>query len=377
MTMHIDNATAQALSSNPAGTTPQDEPETGMWHGAPVSVAVQPNDILTDAAEEITFAIAEHAETHKLEERDLEEELPLELPPIESILAYLESAGRDAPEERLKQFVDTLKRNAQQGRAPISPREESRRQFGTVTEQFLALSFAADQLTREGGYDAVLDEVRTALEDQHDDFGRHIRADLNTVNTAAGFGRGDPARIDAFQTSYRDAVLGHSDLAGMLKGALERFGDSDYRSTVQHLIRALGDDLAATRGSSVEPARLHAVLQDLYLMEVLATMLDGCQALAQKMSSEHALPAPAAGNLLQDAVAVSGERWNNAGRFGAIADKYAAHAPAPRIAFLSGMKTMVRNMPIKVFADPDARSNVLEAAQGALDAAVALEEESE
>ncbi len=78
------------------------------------------------------------------------------------------------------------------------------------------------------------------------------------------------------------------------------------------------------RGSSVQPARLNAVLQDLYSMEVLATMLEGCQKLVAKMATQHGVTAPTAGNLMQDLAGASAERWSNSSRFAAIADKYGA-----------------------------------------------------
>jgi type III secretion protein W len=163
----------------------------------------------------------------------------------------------------------------------------------------------------------------------------------------------------------------------MLKGALERFGADDYRGAVQHLIRALGDDLASMRGTSVQPARLNAVLQDLYLMEVLATVLDSCQTLTRKLSASAGVKPPRAEELLQDIVSASGERWSNASRFTAIADKYAEAEPTARVSFLTMMKALVKNLPVKVFADADARSNVLDAAQGALDSAIEQEEQVE
>ncbi len=82
-------------------------------------------------------------------------------------------------------------------------------------------------------------------------------------------------------------------------------------------------------------------------------------------------------DLLQDIVSASGERWSNPGRFNAIADKYGAADPTPRVWFLSATKTLIKSLPIKVFSDTDARSNVLDAAQGALDTAIELEEQVE
>jgi type III secretion protein W len=376
MTLRIDNSSQQpTLASGQGGRAAPQDRDAGLWQGATVQVAADPFDLITDAAEEITFEHSERAEACKLEEREIEEPQQVDLPPIEKILSYLEATGKGDPDERLRRFIDAVRRNAEH-KSDTGPREQARQEFGDVTEQFLALSFAAHELAREGSNDPLLQEVHTALEELNDDFGPQVRADLNTIDAAAQFGQGDAQRVGAFQASYRDAVLGGQDLAGMLKGALERFGESDYRGAVQQLIRALGDDLASMRGPSVQPTRLNAVLQDLYSMEVLATMLESCQRLAQKVGAQAGHAALEASNLLQDLVAASGERWSNPGRFSAIADKYGMAAPGQRVAFLTDVKALVREVPVKVFADADARFNVLNAAQGALDEAVATEEES-
>ncbi len=376
MTVRIDSPTAQPLASSQGGPAAQSESDVGLWHGTSVQVAVESADLLTDAAEEISFSHSEHVEARKLEEREIEEPPPLELPPVDSILAYLEAAGQEDPQERLKQFVDELKRKATQDHNS-DPQEEARRRFGEVTEQYLALAFAAQALAGSDSFELLNDKIRTALEELDDDFGPHVRADLNTIGPAGEFGQGDTDRTAAFQSSYRDAVLGGQDLVAMLKGALGRFGENDYRGAVQHLIKALGDDLTSIRGSSAEPARLNAVLQDLYSMEVLATMLEGCQKLTARMAAQHGVTVSSAGELLQDLVSASGERWSNSSRFASIADKYGATIPpSSRVAFLGGVKALVRDLPLKTFADADARSNVLDAAQGALDTAITLEEES-
>jgi len=374
MTLRIDGTNSQPLANPQGSPATSRQSETGVWAGASVQVAATADDLLTDSAEEITMSHSEHVESRKLEEREIDESPPLALPSIDSIIAYLDAAGRKNPQAGLEQFVEALKRNAGQPDG-ADPREEARRRFASVTEQFAALAYAAKTLEQEGGHDALLAQVHNALDELSEDSGAIIRADFNTIGAAAQFGAGDEDRIAAFQATYHDAVIGGQDLVGMLKGALARFGSNDYRGAVQTLIRALGDDLAATSGPSAPPARLNAVLQELYLMETLATMLDGCQALSTRMGKEqHIKPPPSAGDLLQDLVTASGERWSNAGRFGAIADKYGARSTESRIAFLTSVKHLVRDMPIKVFADTDARSNVIDATQSALDDAVALEE---
>src|SRR5580658_44758 len=121
----IENASAQFISAHQDGPAGESDDGVGRWHGETVQ-AVPPkdlNDILTDAAEEISFEHSERVESKKLEEREIEEQPELPLPPVESILAYLEAATRDDPQEKLKHFVDDLKRNAERGGEGTSPRE--------------------------------------------------------------------------------------------------------------------------------------------------------------------------------------------------------------------------------------------------------------
>ncbi len=375
MTFRIDSSNTQPPASGQGGPAAQSEPDVGVWRGANVRVDDDSDDVLTDAAEEISFSHSEHVESRKLEERELEEPEPLELPAIDSILAYLEATGQEDPQERLKQFVDELKRKASQDR-DSDPGEEARHGFGDVTEQYLALSFAAQELAGSESYGALSDKFRTALQELDDEFGPvYGRISIRSAP------RESSARATRVRSLPSRAPIGTRCSAGRTSPpcSKERWSASARRTI------ALPSNISSRRsatisprcgGSSVQPARLNAVLQDLYSMEVLATMLEGCQKLIAKMATQHGVTAPTAGNLMQDLAGASGERWSNSSRFAAIADKYGATSPSSRVAFLGAVKAVVRDLPLKVFADADARSNVLDAAQGALDAAVTLEEES-
>jgi type III secretion protein W len=333
-------------------------------------------DILTDAAEEITLSQSEKAEAKKLGERKISNRPSLMLPKIEQIQEYLEKVGKGDQQKKLQDFVGTLKRRERDGQEGARPREEARREFGgNVTEQFLALSFAFETLSGEGGNDNLLELIRQDLENLSDDFGGHIRADLNTVGVAGDFGKGDPNETERFQSGYRDSVVNGENLKGMLRATLENFGEKDFGRAIEHLIRALGDDLTAMQGSSVEPSRLNAVLQDLYLLETLSTVLDGCREISGRMHKEHGIGPLNAGQLLEDLVGATGERFSTGGRFVSIAEKHGVRDITAQINFLTDVKVLVREMPVKVFADPDSRFNITGAVQEALDDIIAQEEE--
>ncbi|WP_168735329.1 type III secretion system gatekeeper subunit SctW [Pseudothauera rhizosphaerae] len=378
--MRIDGLNSTPLPQDMGGQQVRAQVQTGAWRGESVQVSGDGCDILTDAAEEITMSQSEKAESKKLNERKISNRPSLMLPRIEQIQQYLEKVGKGGQQYKLQDFVATLKNRERDGQGGgggggASPREEARRQFGNVTEQFLALSFAVEELSREGGHEKLVDRIREDLEDLSDDFGGHIRADLNTVGVAGEFGRGDPGETERFQAGYRDSVLGGENLSGMLRATLEHFGEQDFGRAVEHMIRALGDDLAAMQGSSAEPTRLNAVLQDLYLLEVLSTVLDSCRELSERMHKEHGIGPIDPGALMQDLVAATGERWTTGGRFVSIAEKHGVRDLTAQINFLTTVKVLAREMPVKVFVDPESRFNVVGAIQEALDDIIAQEEE--
>lgn len=330
----------------------------------------QSGDPLADAAEEISFAHAEHTESKQLHERKISKRRVLALPPPEVIDHYMAATGKIRHDKEFEQFVALLKR--QHGRQG-SARQLASERFSSPTEQFLALAHAATTLAAEGGHAALLAEVRETLEKLQDDAGSRIQADLNTIDVAAQYSAGDHATLASFQHAYHEAVLGEQDLCAMLKGALKRFGEPNYPAAVSSLILALGADLNAIEGSSAPPARLQSVLQELYLLEVLATGLERCQTLAVRLHNAHG-QSLVAGDFLADLVEASVERWVPGSRFSDLAERHQARTISARIALLSGVKVILKTLPVKVYADADARNNILAAAQEALDLAIALEE---
>lgn len=79
--------------------------------------------------------------------------------------------------------------------------------------------------------------------------------------------------------------------------------------------------------------------------------------------------------LMKELVSITGEKWVGASRFASLAERFGASEIRQRIVFLSGVRGLMRDIPVDVFHDPDARQSILNAAQEALDLAIELEEE--
>lgn len=340
-------------------------PAVGQFAGQQVQVDEE-DSILANAAEEMGMYYAEEAEDeHSLEySKDILESAELMSP--EAILAYMDAAQASEDPEQLVQLVKRLRSGLG------DPARHVRQAFREPTLQFMALQHALHQGEREEDADDVLEALRDALQDLEMAHGPQIRADINTIGTAAQAGA---SRVDIaqFQSTYRDVVLGESTLAGTLKLALERFGDQDFAAGLQRLKQALGQDLSAAR-PSCDPARLRSLVQDLSYLAVTDTMLDGCRELQAALAARHGVSGMSPVALMRGLVDVSAEKWVSAQRFTGLSHSCGAAAPEPQIHFLTGVKALLREMPVRIFVDGEQRQMVINAAQDALDKAIDLEE---
>jgi type III secretion protein W len=352
-------STAYSPSSSHAGIQ-YGQQQAGTMLGQAAVLA--PGEVsLADAAEEMGLHMASKAEDKHHAQRKVRRDSPLQQLGTEAVLAYL----ADAHDAEGQQTLDALAQQLLPG--GVDPRQAASRAFGDPTQQYLGLQYALRQGEQRGASEDVLDGLRDALAEMELDSGPQIRAGLNTVNAAGGFAC-DPRGVADFQRTYRDVVLGESSLARTLALALERFGGKEVGRGLKQLIQALGHDLAAARPSA-SPDRLQALMQDLYQLGAAATVLDGAAQLAAKLRQEHGADV-AADRLMQDLVHISQEKWVSESRFSALASSHGVVTVTGRITFLGGVRAVLKDLPLPVYADADARHGVLNAAQHALDAAI-------
>ena len=339
----------------------------GQFAGQQVQVD-DADSMLADAAEEISMHHAEKVESKHSSERKKEAVRALEIMSAEAIMAYMDAAQAS---EDPQQLVHLAKRMLSgQG----DPAQLARKAFdGQPTQQFMALHYALQQGESEGAASDVLDALREALQDLEMAHGPAIRADINTVGTAAQAGA---SRVDIaqFQATYRDVVLGESTLAATLKLALDRFGEKDLASGLERLQKALGQDLAAARPSCA-PARLHGLVQDLFHLSTATTVLDGCKQLQAQLAEKHGISGMSATVVMRSLVEISAEKWVSAQRFTSLSERCGVRDPAAQVHFLTHLKGVLKDMPVQVFVDGEQRQSVFKAAQDALDAAIDREEE--
>ena len=354
-------------SATPNQTTLQ--AQTGSFRGEQVTVK-DAASALADAAEEISMHNSEKVEQKKFGERECKTERPMGLQKIEEINAYLEAAQTLDDPAKLAALAKRMQSSQE------NPRELARQQSQDPAQQFMLLQYALVEGQANGAQSAGLDDIRDALDDLEIEAGPQIRAGLNTIGTATEMAHTTQGVAD-FQSTYRDVVLGDSSLAQTLKLVLNRLGGAqgeDLGKGLQGMIRALGADLSAARPST-DSNRLHALVQDLYQLEVASTVMDSCRDLASLLEIKHTMVGLQPTTLMNELINVTGEKWVGATRFTDMADKLGVASVSAQIAFHAATKTMLRDLPPKVFSDPDSRQAILNAAQEALDIAIDKEEE--
>jgi type III secretion protein W len=362
-------SSAQALAPNSGDQA--DVPAQTCTFGGEQAVVDNGTSALGDAAEEISLHVEEEVEHLSIDEREVESEPPVEIRDIEEVEAYLELAKRlDDP----KELVELAKRMLS---GQEDPGQLARREGRDPAEQYMLLQYALHEGIKSGAGDEALENVREALAELEIAHGPEIRSGINTIATASEFGKGRD-EVAAFQATYRDVVLGEATLAKTLSLTLERLsgkeGD-DFGRGLQGLIKALGQDLAAARPST-DPTRLQSLMQDLYHLEVAATVVSGCKDLAADLAARHGAAGVQPLALMKEMVAMTGEKWVGAARFSGLATSFGISGVAAQIAFLGGTQQLMREMPVQVFTDGDTRRSILDAAQEALDRAIDLEEEA-
>lgn len=342
----------------------QSQTQTGVLMGEHTVVLKDGTVSLEDSAEEIGLYMEEVTETKHHSERRIKPSRTMVLMQPAEIIEMLEQ-GHD-PDTQAK--LEVLVAKLLTGHA--LPRREASQAFEDVSQQYLALQYALHKGEQEGASVERLESLRDALSDLEIDSGPQIRAGLNSLGSASAFAS-DAAGVQTFQNTYRDIVLGENSLSKTLGLALERFGGKDVARGLQQLIAALGQDLSSTRPST-SPNRLQALTTDLYHLQVAATVLEGCTDLSSSLQAKE-LGAPDSERLMRDLVHLTGEKWLDQSRMSSLTQQHGISSPEGCVSFLSGVKFLLRELPIQVFLDNDARQATLDAVQDALD--IAIDEE--
>ena len=262
-----------------------------------------------------------------------------------------------------------------------------------VSKQFLALSYVLSESERQGASSTQIEILRDAVDSALSQRGPEIRAGLNTIGQASEYGK-DKAAADTFRTTYRDVVLGQQTISHLLALLIERFGER-LEQGIALLRNAAGHELMTTN-RSVDAMRLHLLLQDLYQLASISSLISICEIVTARIARLCPSFNASAFSLLQALVQWTAEQWlvnyhvtllieQVLSEQGERAKQRENHDDDLRqdeltdgdsleeesfveIVFLNGVLEILRSLPPKVFPSDEHRLQAIAVVQQALDA---------
>lgn len=272
--------------------------------GAPVSEgAADMRSVLTEAAEEITFSFEGRVEEEKTLEERISDYKPPRVVMADRVTEVLQTMLDEEAAAQLERLAKQLAEACTRRQDVLSA---VRRWNADPSKQYLALSYALQSQYAEQLAPHQREVLRDGLDRLVMQQGDAVFAGLNTVGEAAQFGVGRE-QVDLFRRTYRDAVLGYANFSQTLCLLVERFGEQ-LESGARLLQQALASDLAAVR-PSLEPARLQAILQDLYQLSAAVTGLQHCRVVAARMAQLEGGAALSPLALMKDLAQWTVEAW--------------------------------------------------------------------
>lgn len=345
--------------------------------------------LTTDDLEEISMFASDESEDELFEEASDDFARTVE----RGTLASIVQVGRFMEQMRKSytgaQLEGLAKRILQRGSA-AQMREMLDEEFGSDTSaKYMMLQYVISYGEDRGESEErqrMAYEALCQLEEDEKGGRTGIQASINAANEGYQFGN-TPEQVQQFCSTYKDAVLDSGNLAGILqivlslvfpKGtdAMKAQNAKMYLDAIQRLIRALGDDISATRPSR-EPEKLRILLKDLNGLQALNTVLENCLIFSKGMGKHFSVIVEAT-RLMQELVEISADRWVTEDRFDQMPPRYGVKTfnHLEFVVFLKGVLKILGDIPVHIFPDAEVRKATVDGARSALDSAIVAEEES-
>lgn len=363
------------------------------------SLSARPADApavsLTDAAEEMAqFFSQVRLQERSLKERGLEAYQSPALRRVEEVEALLQVIWAD-PKNKGNGNAQQLASQLLAFAGNPKSLDRTLKQVNGSTEQFLLLSKALAKGATQGNSSPALEFLRDRVDALWARDGVRIRADVNIAPWLAG--AEDKGAKD--RQAYHDAVLDGDTLPRTLTLLLARYGDG-IEAAVERLRQALGADLGAAR-PSLPVERLRAIMHELFILGALLPFLKNCRDLGRRARLHKRKPRSPKieeGSETDEGAALLGElaewvpRWLTPGdvrsllyQYGLSLDQQAdghgggstpesadGQATAMResdrlLVVLHGIRSILRQVPDRLFPDREHKLNADQVLVGVLD----------
>jgi type III secretion system YopN/LcrE/InvE/MxiC family regulator len=273
--------------------------------------------------------------------------------------------------ERVLKLIEPFRK-----RDRITPEEVLERvqtSFEDVSDQHSFIRSLEEWLSRVDNRSPARESLRQAREGLERERGPEITAGYNIAGEVE---RHAAAGLDGEQSLrdfYRDIVLGSAEINQTYDRILQQYGEAGFDEATAFLIAGIGAEIHA-QSRSRDPEQLHALVNDLYYVQVARNTHRQFDGLLAKLQDAFGItPAGTGHSLMKDVLPLKDQRWIDPGAVLKAVDNLKITGSEPRIYFLRELHALVGKLPVKVFPGLEDRGRVLEALQHALDTAIEAE----
>ncbi|MBQ7585192.1 MAG: type III secretion system gatekeeper subunit SctW [Desulfovibrionaceae bacterium] len=349
------------MSSDVSGAADQN-PGTGTLIGKAVREVINPQSILQDALEELSYMFNK-SDSCALRNRKERDQIDRNLKDrLKAFRQVNQSQGLD--DKVLQELVEVIE--AEPDREIIL--EKILEKYEEPSEAWAALAELADRLQSKGAAPEVLKEVNEALKLMDMRYGAAIRAGVaGTLTAAQNFvSLGAPLELGS---TYRKAVLEFTSTLDLYNYIQNKHG-GDFNKAVDFLYAALASDLNCEKPSA-SPISLQSANTSFGKLRSLQSAHALCDTQIKNWESKEHTGSTLKGiDMLGKLLDLGQNNFAGISDVQKIASDAKANSIEQRIWFLQETLQNVRKFSTLVFDNDQGRSNVIQAVQEAIDQSV-------
>ncbi len=365
----VQNQNVQSQTSSTYTTSTTTTQASGTLAGQTVRNASDPMSLLAKIAEEMTFA-ADTTDEFELEER--KEKETIELRNTDLIRRYseiLKDSGKSDKFQELKEQIMSLK-SMQQTQMLLQMTKEATDDSG---QAYVFLRATLEEFTKDGVDPAILAALQEAIDIMERDEMPAIVTAMQvglTVFEDGSFGvLENPAEL------YTKSIHEFTTPQQVYSYINENY-DGKIDVALDFLYKALGNDLSSDI-SSADKTKLENVGTSLGELRAFQSAHALCERFVDRLASVHQIETCpfSSFELLGKVLDMSKEVYLSSSSVDRLARDSKLENPEQEVFFLQELQTVARQFSPTLFDSMQERTKVLDAIQGAVDAAVEKEDE--
>lgn len=351
----------------------------GQYRGETVVTLTPSQASIMDAAkEELSFAVADRM-GKGLMKRKFSNETRIRSHAYEKSENYLKNIPDLEKKLREKGFIEQLLKLSSPSPEQL---QSAVRQFSDdPTLQYGSLAYLLRTLIQKRSSQSLSDKeeelintLDSTLTNLMEEEGPAIRAGLNISEIASDFAGEKLGEVQNLRNFYRDTVLDYGNITQTYKKIINKYGENRFNESTKFLLNALGADFSS-QGSSIDPARLLAMIDDMYTIKVLGTVHDQTSKLVNSLRHNFSQTRCPEGHILMsELIDFIDQHSPRTHQIEVISKKMNLDSANIVIYFLQALKSLIRMIPEKAYNNDYAKKfRLLDAAQEALDQAIQKE----